>query len=166
MFELKRLSPDAVPAALEKAERYRFLNEPMEAESICRDILAIEPENQQALITLVLALSDQLDERVGDASDEAHKFLARVEDDYARLYFGGLLCERRAKAHWKRGGPGAGHVAYNWLRQAMEKFERAAHLEPEGHDDANLRWNTCVRLLAAHPAIAPDDDENFRPWLE
>mgnify|MGYP001454585224 CR=1 FL=1 len=165
MFELKRLSPDSVAAALEKAERYRFLNEPMEAESICRDVLAIEPENQQALITLVLALTDQFDTRVGEASEEAHRLLARVEDDYSRLYFGGLACERRAKAHWKRGGPGAGHVAYNWLRQAMDKFERAAELEPPGHDDAVLRWNTCVRLLTANPTIAPDD-EGFRPWLE
>ncbi len=33
-FELKTLSPEAVPRALAKAERYRLLNEPGEAESI------------------------------------------------------------------------------------------------------------------------------------
>ena len=39
MFELERISIDAVPAALEKAERYRLLNEPLMAESICLDVL-------------------------------------------------------------------------------------------------------------------------------
>ena len=53
MFELKPLSTEAIPAALEKAERYRLLNEPGEAESICLDVLKADPENQQALITLV-----------------------------------------------------------------------------------------------------------------
>ena len=43
MFELKRLSADAIPAALEKALRYRLLNDPAEAESICHDVLRIVP---------------------------------------------------------------------------------------------------------------------------
>ena len=55
MFELKRLSEEAIPAALEKATRYRLLNEPAEAESICHDVLQIDPENQQALVVLLLA---------------------------------------------------------------------------------------------------------------
>jgi hypothetical protein len=58
MFELKRLSDEAIPAALEKALRYRLLNEPAEAESICHDVLRIDPENQQALVVLLLALTD------------------------------------------------------------------------------------------------------------
>ena len=59
MFDLKPLNPDAIPKALQKAERYRLLNEPEEAESICLDILAIEPDNQQALVMLLLAQTDQ-----------------------------------------------------------------------------------------------------------
>ena len=55
MSELKSLHKDAIPAALEKAERYRLLNEPGEAESICLDILHVDPENQQAIVTLLLA---------------------------------------------------------------------------------------------------------------
>ena len=61
MFELKRLSDEAIPAALEKALRYRLLNKPAEAESICRDVLQIDPENQEALVVLLLALTDRLD---------------------------------------------------------------------------------------------------------
>ena len=60
MFELKPLSPDAIPQALEKAHHYRLLNEPAEAESICLDVLEIDPDNQQALVTLLLALTDRL----------------------------------------------------------------------------------------------------------
>ena len=67
MFELKPISHESVAGALAKAERYRLLNEPGEAESICRDILEIEPGNQQALISLILALTDQI-------PDDAHAF--------------------------------------------------------------------------------------------
>ena len=59
MFELKPLSREAVPAALEKAMRYRLLNEPGEAESICHDVLHVDPGNQQAIVTLLLALTDR-----------------------------------------------------------------------------------------------------------
>ena len=59
MFELKPLSKDAIAGALAKAERYRLLNEASEAESICLDVLNIDPANQDALVTLLLALTDQ-----------------------------------------------------------------------------------------------------------
>src|SRR6185503_3473953 len=100
MFELKRLSPAAVPAALEKAHRYRLLNEPTDAESICRDVLAVDPENQEALVTL--ALSDQLEERMAAAYDQARVALSQLKDEYKRLYYAGILCERRAKAQQRR----------------------------------------------------------------
>jgi len=45
-FELKTLSPESVPRALAKAERYRLLNEPVEAESICLDVLAVDPQSR------------------------------------------------------------------------------------------------------------------------
>src|SRR5262245_66426479 len=98
MFDLKRLSPAAVPAALEKAHRYRLLNEPTDAESICRDVLAVEPENQEALVTLTLALSDQLETRAAAAYEQARASLAQIRDDYKRHYYSGILCERRARA--------------------------------------------------------------------
>src|SRR4029079_1472131 len=102
MFELKRLSPAAVPAALEKDHRYRLLNEPTDAESICRDVLAVDPDNQEALVTLVLALCDQLEERMAAAYDQARHALAQLKDEYKRQYYAGILCERRAKAQQRR----------------------------------------------------------------
>ena len=66
MFQFKPLSPEGVEPALERAEQYRLLNEPREAESICRDILAIDPDNRRAIIQLVLALSEQLAEGGGE----------------------------------------------------------------------------------------------------
>lgn len=166
MFELKRLSPDALPAALEKAHRYRLLNEPLEAESICRDVLAVDPDNQQALVTLVLALSDQFGERLAAAFDQAREVLLGLQDEYAREYYDGILCYRRAKAQLFRTDPGTGHVVYHWLREAMERFEAAAVIRPRGNDDALLRWNACARLLTAHPELQPAPEERFQPWLE
>ena len=44
-FELKSISEKSIPEALAKVERYRLLNEPGLAESICLDILAIVPDH-------------------------------------------------------------------------------------------------------------------------
>lgn len=165
MFELKPLSREAVPAALEKAYRYRLLNEPMEAESICRDVLEVDPGNQEAAVTLLLAMTDQFDERPG-CFEQARELLSRIQDDYTRTYHSGIVCERKAKAQFRRGGPRAGHNAYEWFRQAMEHFEKAAAIRPGGNDDAILRWNTCARILMNHSEIVPDSEEAHRSWLE
>lgn len=167
MFTLKPLSPDAVPAALEKAYRYRLLNEPLEAESICRDVLEVDPEHAEAISVLLLALTDQFEERLTPCYDQAHEILPRLRDEYARHYYGGIVCERRAKAHLKRGGLHAGLIAYDWLLQAMESFEKAAALRPPNNDDAILRYNTCVRLMDSNPSLRPaPEEEPARTWLE
>ena len=62
MFDLKPISKDSIPTALQRADRYRLINDPSSAESICLDVLEIDPENQQALVTLVLAITDQFSE--------------------------------------------------------------------------------------------------------
>ena len=166
MFELKSLSRDAVPSALGKAERYRLLNEPLEAESICRDILDVDPENQEALVMLLLALTDQFDDRLADVIESARETLSRLRDDYSRFYYNGILCERRAKVHLRRGGPRAGQSAYGWFREAMEHYEKALAIRPPHNDDAILRWNTCARVLMANPKLAPEQEEVFQTWLE
>lgn len=164
MFQLKPLSKEAVPAALEKAHRYRLLNEPLEAESICRDVLQVDPENQDALVTLFLALTDQFGERdhPGSAVAQARETLLRIRDEYSRVYHQGILCERQGKAHIKRGG----HDAYEWLREAMELYDKAAAIRPAGNDDAILRWNACARILTGNPHLVPAQEETFQTWLE
>jgi hypothetical protein len=155
MFQLKPISRESIPRVLEKAEHYRLLNEPREAESICRDVLEVEADNQQALVLLVLSLSDQLNDQMSHAYNEAREVLPRLRDPYNRLYYEGILCERRAKALLKRGGPGCSHAAYAGLQHAMQLFERASAHRPAGNDDAVLRFNTCVRLLQRHPELVP-----------
>src|SRR2546422_2856210 len=83
VFELKSIHKETVRAALEKAERYRLLNEPGEAESICLDVLRIDPENQQAFVALLLALTDQFEEGFADRVKRAREVLPRLRDDYA-----------------------------------------------------------------------------------
>ena len=142
-FELKPLSSEAVPRALAKAERYRLLNEPREAESICLDALEREPANQEALKMLLLALTDQFGhEEVPSTIAEASKIVARLRDDYDRAYYTGIIYERRAKAHVQDAGR-----AFEWLREAMRWYEQAEAIRPPGNDDAVLRWNTCARLI-------------------
>jgi hypothetical protein len=161
MFELKPLSSDAIPSALAKAERYRLLNEPGEAESICLDVLAVDPGNQPARITLLLALSDQIGEASGAAA-RAQEIASQLPGEYERLYFGGLVAERRAKAHLQRGGA-AGQGAYEWLMDALDGFDRASAIRPAGNDDAILRWNACVRLLRRHPHLQAAGDTREEP---
>ncbi len=157
-FQLKSLSKDAIPGALEKAERYRLLNEPGAAESICLDVLRVEPDNQAALVMLLLSITDQFDKGLAEYVTRARDVLPRLNGEYERAYFAGLVCERRAKAQMKRGGMGAGRVAYEWFREAMEWYEKAEAIRPPGNDDALLRWNSCVRRLADNSDLRPSDE--------
>lgn len=143
MFELKPLSHDAVPAALEKAKIYRLLNEPGAAESIYLDILAVEPDNQEALKNIVLAMSDRFgkDYAVGDTN--INDYLARITDDYEKAYYTGIVYERRAKATLAKGGL----QTYELFVEAMECFERAETMCPNDNEEAILRWNGCARII-------------------
>jgi hypothetical protein len=165
-FTLKPISLDAVPAALEKAYRYRLLNQPLQAESICLDVLAVDPDNAEALVALFLALTDQFARHLQPAFDRARALLPRLPDAYSRLYYEGLLCERRGKAHFRSGKPMAGTMAFEWLEMAMGFFERAERVRPHGDDDAVLRWNSCARMLMANDRIRPPANDPQEPMLE
>src|SRR5437762_12334540 len=125
MAELKKLHKDAISAALEKAERYRLLNEPAEAESICLDILAVDPENQPAVITLLLALTDRFEKGYGVSDTQAKELLSRMKSEYDHAYYSGILAERRAKAKLRQNTPDCRFQAYDLFREAMAHFEKA-----------------------------------------
>jgi len=151
-LQLKPISKGGIPAAISKIEVYRYLNEPGEAESICRDILTIEPDNQEALRLLALSITDQF---TGDASDryaEARDTFQRLSDPYQRIYHLGILDERKAKAQLKAGVPP--HTVLPTFEGAMDYFQQASNLRPPDNDDAILRWNRCVRLLQSR--VGPD----------
>jgi hypothetical protein len=156
-FQLKTLSEEAIPAALEKAERYRLLNEPAEAESICLDVLKVAPENQEALVTLLLAITDRFSKGYGVSDTQARELLDSLTGEYERAYYGGLLAERRAKMKLTQGSH-ASSWAYGLLREAMDFYERAEALRPPGNDDALLRWNTCARIIEKNKLVAREEE--------
>jgi tetratricopeptide (TPR) repeat protein len=155
-YQLKRISAAGIDEAIAKAELYRSLNEPEEAESICRDILAIEPEHQLALRLLGLALTDQFKGIGSDRYGETEQTFEKLEDPYERLYYAGILCERRAKAQLNAGNPPLSVLAL--FEEALRSFAGAEKIRPSGNDDAILRWNRCVRLLQ-DPKYGWDDLE-------
>lgn len=166
-FKLKPISKEAIPRAVQKAERYRLINQSWAAESICRDILEIDPVNQQVLVMLALALTDQLAEGVHATVMKAvHETLPRITDPYQRAYYTGIASERSGQAHLHRGGMGSGGMAYESLRDAMNWYEKAEAIRPAGNDDAILRWNTCVRLISSHAQVAPHTETAYEPALE
>lgn len=166
MFKLKPLSRQAIPAALEKATCYRYLNEPAEAESICLDVLEVEPENQQALMTLILAFTDQFENELSQPFIKAREAVKRLTDNYCRNYYRGIICERRAKVHFGRDNPGSGHLAYDWFRQAMHAYEKALDQRLAGNDDAVLRWNACARAIMNNADVAPAEKATREFMLE
>ncbi|MGH7463700.1 MAG: hypothetical protein ACREK1_00910 [Longimicrobiales bacterium] len=166
MFELKLLSREGVEAALQKAERYRLLNEAWQAESICRDVLRIEPDNQRALTTLILALTDQFRTEGAAHGEEARALLSQLTSEYARAYYAGIICERRGMAYLNRNTPGAGFIAYDWLRKAMQWYEQAEALRQPGSEDALLRWNTCARVIDRDDSIQPAPELEMPDQLE
>jgi hypothetical protein len=161
VIELKPLNREAVPAALAKAENYRVLNQPFEAESICLDVLAIEPDDMQATTLLLLALTDQFPDRAATTAwRRAQELVDKLHGEYEPLYYHGVIWECRAKARLQQGGPGAAEVAIPWLRDAMGWYEKAEKLRPIGNDDALLRWNACARALNELPAAIADESDD------
>ena len=165
-FQPKPITKDAIPAALQKAERYRVINDPSSAESICLDVLAASPDNQQALVVLLLAITDQFDAAPTQGVRRAREVLPRLQDEYKRAYYAGIICERCAKAQLRAAAPRSGEMAYQWLREAMSWYEKAESQRPPGNDEAILRWNTCGRLLARYPQLKPGSEESVALSLE
>jgi hypothetical protein len=150
-LKLKTVSKGGIARALAKAEIYRYLNEPEETESICRDILAAEADNQVALRMLGLAMADQFCGGSSDRCLEAESVFQSLADPYERLYYTGLLHERKAKAHLRAGEPL--RMLVPLLENAMACFEQAEKIRPQDNDDSILRWNRCVRLLQSLPSM-------------
>ena len=165
-FELKPISPGSVRAALQKAERYRVINDPASAESICLDVLTVEPGNQQAVITLLLAITDQFGEGPTEGVRRAREVLPRLDDEYKRAYYAGIICERCAKAQLRPEIQGSGEKAYHWFREAMGWYEKAEAQRAPGNDEAILRWNTCARLLDRNAHLRPRAEEPAELSLE
>jgi hypothetical protein len=155
-FKLKTISKAGIPEAISKIELYRSLNEPEEAESICRDILAVEPEHQLALRLLGLAITDQFCGDTSDRCGEAEALFQGLVERYERLYYTGLLHERRAKAQMRVGRPP--HTLAPLFGEAMRCFAEAETIRPSGNDDAILRWNRCARLLQSHPGFREEKE--------
>ncbi|MGH9186497.1 MAG: hypothetical protein ACRD0U_11875 [Acidimicrobiales bacterium] len=145
-FSLRSISKASIPRALERAERYRLLNDPEQAESICLDILEIDPDSQDALVTLILALTDQFATTdVPSGAQKVSQYVGRLADEYRRNYYTGIIRERQARAYLRKGMSRV--FAFDAFVEAMEWFEKAAAIRPEGDDEALLRWNACVRTI-------------------
>jgi hypothetical protein len=157
MFELKPITRQGIAHAAAKAERYRLLNEPQEAESICHDILAIDPDNQEVLVMLLLAITDQFGKSASVGAGHAQKVLGKLRGKYEKAYYAGIISERWGKSRL-RGGDHPG-MASGFFREAMESYAGAMALAPAGNDDAILRWNACVRFMEENPHLRSETEE-------
>ena len=166
MFQLKPLSKNSIPKALVKAKHYRLLNEPWQAESICRDVLKVDPYNQLAKQYLILAISDQFAAGEFSAAKEAKKLCTELELEYEQKYYRGILEERSGKAAMKRNTPRAKYIAYEHYRKAMDLYEEADKIHPEENQDAVLRWNACVRAIREYKLEPSPDEDRVRPFLD
>ncbi len=163
MFELKPIEKGTIARALDKAERYRLLNEPRAAESICLDVIAIEPTHQQAITCLLLSLSDQFGHGASGTMEEAKRLLPRLVGEFEQAYYAGLISERFARQQVAQDHPGAGYAAYEYVLEAIAHYARADRLAPDGNDDAVLRHNTCVRMIQRHRLVPPQRDTWEQP---
>ncbi len=165
-FELKTLSPEAVPGALEKAARYRLLNEPGEAESICLDVARGRPGQPGGAHHAAAGAHRSVRQPGGVGRSGRYTLADRAAHDaYERAYYAGIVYERRAKAQLRHSMPGCGPRAYEWLREAMAWYEKAEAIRPAGNDDALLRWNACARLIMRDHHLVPAVEERGEPLL-
>ena len=164
-FELKKLNLDGIKAAFEKAVRYRLLNQPRLAASICYDILEVDPNHENAIIELILALSDQFERGSAQTIADVNSLLTRLIGDYNKTYYNGIVRERRGTSALTSRGIGTDYVAFGFYMSAMEFYEEAEKLSPPDNNDAILRWNTCARIIMEF-RLRPDPADNSEPVLE
>jgi hypothetical protein len=164
MFQLKLISRDSIPLAIEKAERYRLLDEPGLAESICLDILEADPQNAKAIVILLLSITDQFGTTSSGDVNRARQLLPKLQNEYEKNYYAGIIAEREGMAILNRRTHGQ-FAAYEWLTEAMEFFEKAETIRPQGNDEAIMRWNTCARLIMRHN-LKPINEKYVEPPLE
>ncbi len=144
-FVFKSISKDSIPDALKKAERYRLLGDPEEAESVCLDILQTDPGNQLALVDLILAVADQFRNEKKPRIELAEEYVAQLTDEYQRAYYAAVIMEREAGAVLQGGTPPV--LALLRFTEAMDQYARAEAIRPRGDDSAILRWNACLRAI-------------------
>lgn len=149
-FKLKPLAKEGIETSLGKAEHYRLLNQPRLAESICLDVLLIDPTNQKASIFLLLALTDQFGQSSSKTANQALNIAKGLKDEYSRIYYTGIVHERQGATALRSGTPGADFDAYEWYREAMEFYEKADAINKDDNNDPVLRWNTCARIIMEH----------------
>ncbi len=162
MDPLKSLHQNAISRALEKAKHYRLLNDPENSESICLDILDVDKDNQEALVVLILAITDQF--RGGSKRlKEVNQFVSQLKNEFENLYYSGIVFEKSARATLEKGKPGAKYTAFEWFQQSMEFYDKAESLSDDQNDDAILRWNACARTIQKHNLMARPE-ENYIPY--
>ena len=162
----KPLSKDLIPRALIKANHYRLLNEAWQAESICRDILQVEPINQEAILYLILAITDQFGKDGTAKLDEAKDLCTNLNSKFEEKYYLGIIAERQGITSLSRNTPRAKYIAYEHHRNAMEFFEDAEKIQPKDNQDAVLRWNACIRRIEEFKLTPSPDDDSVQPFLD
>lgn len=165
-LKLKPISKEAISSALERAVRYRLLNDPWQAESICRDILSADPENQEATLILILSITDQFGSKFRNRLHQVMDMTAKLKDPYQRSYCSGIIFERNATSVLKKAIPRANYIAYEYLIEAMEWYEKAEGLRPEKNDDSILRWNACARMINQYKLEPAPEEEGIQPFLD
>ncbi len=163
---LKSISHGGIAAALKKANRYRLLNDSIAAESICLDVLAVDPNQTDALVMHALSITDQFPSGRAEDLSRAGTAVDQLSDPYQNAYYHGVICERWANSLLKRGLPRSPEMAYDWIEKALGWYAKAESMAEPGNDEAILRWNTCVRMLDRNPNLKPREAEPWEPSLE
>jgi len=166
MLQLKPLFKESIPKALIKAKHYRLLQDPWQTESICRDIMKVEPNNQLAILYLILAITDQFSNEKSGSSHEARELCIQLTSEYEQLYYQGLIEERLGKSALARTSPRVKYIAYEHYNSAMTFYEKAEKVRPEGNQDAVLRWNACVRRIQEFNLRPAQDEPRIQPFLD
>jgi tetratricopeptide (TPR) repeat protein len=160
-YELKPLTQKNLDSAMEMAKHYRDLNQPEEAESICRDILGVAPTHEGALRTLGLALTDRFPQSTS-FFEEAIAVFGKLPGEYDRVYLTGVAWERWAKVQIATSPSNALHG----YEEALEQFEKAEKLGHADRPEPLLRYNCCVRALTTRSELRAELKRRGQPTYE
>ena len=164
-LKLHDIHIDAIGQALEKARQYRSLMEPEIAESICLDVLHVQPDNQDVLVIYILALLDQIPHPETQIEVKSiERIIDKLNSEYQRYYYSGLLHERMARYMITQ--TMSHSFAYDYFYQALRCYYQAQKIIPAQNEEAILRWNSCIRTIEKEKLKPRQDSEDVLVDME
>ena len=164
-MDFKNLESADLDAALAAAQASWAELRAEETESICLDILELDPNHRSTLDLLLRCRIELLKKGLPQSVARAQELIPQLDSDFDQAFYSGMIREAQARYLLEKRGRATSGVAYSWFRHAMDDFAAASNLDA-GRVEPKLHWNACLRTLENNPQCVPPPEDGEDHGIE